>query len=102
MRRAKNRSLLPKIEPTYIPKHTAPWQNTDLVRCLLEACTSISVLLNSFSSLRMAACGELGIVNKTTLVHYVASGVVVSLLQGQANNEGSGANNGIVFMNRSV
>lgn len=30
---------------------------TDLVRCLLEEWTSISLLLNSFSSFRIAACG---------------------------------------------
>lgn len=74
MRRAKYRSLLPRIEPTCIPQHAQHRQKTDLVRCLLEACTSISVLLNSLSSLRMAACRELW-VNKTALVHEVASGL---------------------------
>ncbi len=43
---------------------TGTYTHTDLVRCLLEAWTSISVLLNSFSSLRMAACG---IANKSHL-----------------------------------
>lgn len=54
--RAKFRPLLPRIEQTCIPKRITHRQNTDLVRCLLEACTSISVLLNSFSSFRIAAC----------------------------------------------
>ena len=31
--------------------------HADLVRCLLEEWTSISLLLNSFSSFRIAACG---------------------------------------------
>lgn len=65
---AKYRPLLPRIEPPCIPRHAPRPQETDLVRCLLEACTSISVLLNSFSSLRMAACRELW-ENKTAAVH---------------------------------
>lgn len=37
-----------------------------LVKCLLDACTSISLLLYSFSSLRMAACGsETGVTKGT-------------------------------------
>lgn len=58
------------------------YMHTDLVRCLLEAWTSISVLLNSFSSLRMAACV---ITNKS---HLSASSSDVHSIMSQPSHVG--------------
>jgi len=49
--------------------------HTDLVRCLLDAWTSISLLLNSFSSLRIAACRAINNNNELLMNTHTRSAV---------------------------